>query len=378
MLPREAERARSFLLSFFYTIGKFSPADEVRGTLKSYDRVVATSYVPICSRLPGGRHLKTGSLAAVFAGSDLKEVAEIPVSALDMAQATEALTRLVVELEHRAAFERPVDGRVDITEEDTIRQAAEVDFAATEDPKWRGQEHLFALCFRLHEAVARALVSRHYPVEPAGARPAGARATAIAGLDNQVTGQAFNLPDGLLNDGTIKKLLTECGLVGASRAYAGLVRELAALAQLDDLSETRVVFLDSEPGCGKEYLARLHHLFSIRGHLDQFAREKLRSDQKMVCEVAAERCGMALGSEGDNLLKDLVCIDQTEKMLVGDVWSAVSKDPKSLAYSGARLFNFFMVNMATLSTLERLEREMGEAGRTEEREALREARRALG
>jgi excisionase family DNA binding protein len=36
-----------------------------------------------------------------------------------------------------------------------------------------------------------------------------------------------------------------------------------------------------------------------------------------------------------------------------------------------------MVNMATLSTLERLEREMGEAGRTEEQEALREARRAL-
>lgn len=341
--------ARSFLLSFFYTVG--------RCNARRFERIVASSIIPVCSRTNGIRPLKTGSLAIVVSGPTLRSV-RIPGLAVESIRpAADALAQAIVELEHRALFERLHDGVLSITEEDTIRQACEVDYVPEGQDGEVGLEQLFRLCRPLHEAIGHRLISRHLPGDSG--------ATAKNECSATVPGRKVHLPAGLRTDVTIEKMLGSCGIVGASRSYQRLILDLAAAVESDDLSETRVVFLDSEPGCGKEMLAKLLHLFSARAHLDRAT--KIAKVKKKVNERFADAFGVEPPSPpvteettpaSLKAIARISCQDQEPDVKALPVFCACLEGTDSSSVESARLFNYFTLNLATLTDSSRFSLEL--------------------
>lgn len=360
--------ARSFLLSFFYTVGRCNK--------DRFERVVASSIIPVCSRTNGIRPLKTGSLAIVVSGPTLGSVRIPGLVVENIRPAADALAQAIVELEHRALFERLHDGVLSIAEEDTIRQSCEVDYVPEGPAGEVGLDQLFRLCRPLHEVIGQQLISRHLPGDTG--------ATAKSECSATVPGRKVQLPAELYADATIKKMLESCGIVGASRSYQRLIRDLAAAVESDDLSETRVVFLDSEPGCGKEMLAKLLHLFSARAHLDRATQDpKVRTKVK-------ERFAAAFGVDPPpppatagapypaplKAIERISCQDQEPDVKALPVFCACFEGTNLSSVQSARLFNYFTLNLATLTDASRFSLEL--FGKFKDQDIERAGRCLLG
>lgn len=289
-----AAKVRSFLLSFFYTIGRYEKT--------SFERIIATSISSF--------NEKIGTLAVVVAG-ETNKITQINISAKTILPAAEAIAYKIFEIEHRTLVEWIDDENVSIKEEDTIRQSCEVDYQFDKNMISRD-----LLC-RLSEPIHNEIIKSINLIHQNSSDP--------------------SLSDCLKKDVTIKKIISDCGIVGSSRAYIKVIRDLAAAARMDDFNETRVIFLESEPGCGKEMLAKLIHLFSPRAHLDVLKTENinvLKSRMKIV---------------QNSTLSNFNCPDSKNDDKVEKVMRKWLNNRMCDTYQEHRLFNYFTLNMATLT-----------------------------
>jgi DNA-binding NtrC family response regulator len=140
-------------------------------------------------------------------------------------------------------------------------------------------------------------------------------------------------------DETMKQFTREFKMIGASRAYTDLVKSLLAAVRICDASGPQVVFLHSEPGCGKENMAKLIHLMSPRS---TSARLTYHFAETLPAAAKADQSVLK------SALQNLTCeCDPTTR--VADIVLArrrrYSLSPK---WATTRLFNYFSLNMATL------------------------------
>ncbi|MBI5092456.1 MAG: sigma 54-interacting transcriptional regulator [Candidatus Hydrogenedentes bacterium] len=336
-------RVRSFLVTFFYTIGRCAMPDMsanspliVRDGAK-FERIVAYGVHPENIGLVPNDSEKIGSLALVTSHKKKSTLSYDVADALRAASEFLAKSLRCFELDAAANTSHVRTTTPD--EEDSIRQACEVDYLAdTEEVRQQpGLEQLLRLSRSLHEAIAHRLIKAHYTDEAEAAVHKNK-------CSNTPTGVPVCLPVELMTDMTIQKLLLECDIVGSSRQYVQMVHDLAAVAATDDLSETRVVFLDSEPGCGKEMLAKLLHLFSRRAHLDAHAKLVVPRLKPMLEDLKG-------------CLEPLICQDHKEHSVFKAV-TAVLTNPPGSDYCMARLSNYFTLNMAALTDEERFMAEL--------------------
>lgn len=344
--------ARSFLLSFYYTIGR-----QLCSKSLPVEQVVTASFSPLHFRTNGQGKEKSGALALVFRSADEKRV---EVHSDDIRPATEVLTRTLVEMEHRALFDRVHDSTVTIGEEDLLRRACEIDVSEGKGNDFP-HDRIAALSLPLHQTIAELLVDRRFP----GHRQESTREKSCdvirKGTHKEVVGELTRLLGSPL-DSTVHTLLSEFKLVGVSHVYRQLVRDIAAAAMADDMRETRLLFLDSEPGCGKEHIAKLVHLLSPRGHLDvTFWEDDKPNDLLRAARDHKDELDIGNRDEGYVQFRSLKAQARvkTKGRPVATVeiptWRLAAKaiprsDTKANcgAYTSARLFNYFTVNMATL------------------------------
>lgn len=376
-------QVRSFLVTFFYTIGRCAVPDaSAKSQLfvedgANFERVVAYGAHPEAIGLVPGNSDKTGSLALVTSHEDK---ASLLYDVKDgIREACKLLAKSLRGFELDAAATTTCVRTTWPDEEDRIRLACEVDWE--NDPNHPTNIHIVtkrltmltsplhdelaemvprcgfvtpSLLHKLKDAVKNVKLANHSS-EIANLLTNGvfmngditeleaiasAKSVALKKLLPEVTKEINEWQEKC--DNTYEALTNQFDMVGASRLYIDLLKRLrAAVAQCGE-DEPQVIFLHSEPGCGKENIAKLIHLVSdhscARRVVHQFSNVlpmAPKEDWELFKVIVDSR---ACQNDPDIKLKDMF----EEK--------PGHRKPMSLAkkWGQTRLFNYFSLNMATL------------------------------
>ena len=160
-------------------------------------------------------------------------------------------------------------------------------------------------------------------------------------------------PDDVKEDSTLSEFLDKCKLVGASRLLVDLVQRLHVAAQDADIDRVTSIFMYSEPGTGKERLAKLVHLFSKRastttidnywlGLQSRWSEQDKNAFKHVIDQWQATHC---IAASGIPLLMKVFITDNDTG---GKRTITCTKDTHKVN----RLFNYFALNSATLHSWE--------------------------
>ena len=380
-------QVRSFLVTFFYTIGRCTvPNVYGNSTLTvidgcCYERIIARSVYPQTIGFTAGEDSeKIGSLALVTSHTNLRYNCKLLTA---IRQATDLLAKSLRCLEFDVASATVHTASSATEEEDRIRLACEVDW---EDHKEKVKsKRLKELTKPLHEKLEE--ISPKCRLIPYDLHKKLLARDWEGPLDNNVKNLIehgmFSLDDEITSklekqlcssclyneikeemeeskqrkDQTLAQFIDEFKMVGASRAYVDLIDQLDTAVQRHDVKEPQVVFLHSEPGCGKENIAGLIHLMSSGSkaiHLSKHCSETLPSITKADPKEFLERSLNYLSYSGDPTMesKEIFSFsvapdeEETRTFKLGPKWNTT------------RLFNYFPLNMATLHKHELFTKEL--------------------
>lgn len=319
-ISRETARlqVRSFLLTFYFSLAASAMAPCQRVVVWSYQD---SSFLQNCSVKEDGTSFrdkvvpKLGSLALVVLGNS-NCMADLPALADGTIEALKSAGKRFVELlrmfEFDACIRVPGVAAVASDEDDRIRTACTLQ----DDPT--NLDLLKELCSPLHNT-----------------------------LKNLTAGGVGE--DGVGEDSTLGDFLDKCKLVGASRLLVDLVQRLHVAAQDADIDRVTSIFMYSEPGTGKERLAKLVHLFSKRAlttTIDKYlpdpqsrpSEQDKKAFEHVIDHWQATHCITASGTP--LLMKDVI-----KKTSDGRTITCAHDRHKV-----NRLFNYFALNSATLQS----------------------------